>query len=117
MSELSTMEVEIFIKIDAVNTVQACTARRGEIVRHEGVQQCRLPAPAGSPNLRAAPNAGPGDSDIHKQGLSLNFMKIDVDYTARACVAQRGEVVTHEGVQRCRLPGDPGDIQPSSPRR
>lgn len=32
----------IFIKIDIVNTVRACTTRRGEVVVHEGVQQCRI---------------------------------------------------------------------------
>lgn len=31
-----------FVKIDIVNTVRACTARRGEVVVHEGVQQCRI---------------------------------------------------------------------------
>ena len=31
-------------RIDRVNTVQACTARRGEVVIHQGVQQCRRPA-------------------------------------------------------------------------
>jgi len=31
-------------RIDRVNTVEACTARRGVVVMHEGVQQCRLPA-------------------------------------------------------------------------
>ncbi len=30
--------------IDRVNTVEACTARRGEVVMHQGVRQCRLPA-------------------------------------------------------------------------
>lgn len=35
----------IFIKIDIVNTVRACTARRGDVVVRDGVQQCRLPAP------------------------------------------------------------------------
>ncbi|HWQ85410.1 hypothetical protein [Brevundimonas sp.] len=31
-------------RIDRLNTVQACTARRGVVLMHEGVQQCRLPA-------------------------------------------------------------------------
>ena len=31
-------------RIDRLNTVQACTARRGVVLTHEGVQQCRLPA-------------------------------------------------------------------------
>lgn len=31
-------------RIDRVNTVEACTARRGEVVMHQGVRQCRLPA-------------------------------------------------------------------------
>lgn len=89
-----TRSVDMFLKIDRVNSVQACTARRGEVVRHEGVQQCRLPAP--------------GDSDIHKQGLALNYTKIDIHYTARACIAQRGEVVTRDGIQQCALPAGPG---------
>tara|TARA_R110000850_G_scaffold86799_1_gene186740 strand:- start:158 stop:502 length:345 start_codon:yes stop_codon:yes gene_type:complete len=38
-------ERTIFIKIDNLNTVRACTSRRGEVVTVEGVQQCRLPAP------------------------------------------------------------------------
>lgn len=33
-------------RINRVNTAQACTARRGVVVMHEGVQQCRLPATA-----------------------------------------------------------------------
>lgn len=37
-----TRAVDMFLKIDRVNSVQACTARRGEVVRHEGVQQCRM---------------------------------------------------------------------------
>lgn len=105
--------VDMFLKIDRVNSVQACTARRGEVVMREGVQQCRLPGPAGSPDLRAAPE----DLDIHKQGLALNFTKIDIHYTARACIAQRGEVVTRDGVQQCALPAAPGDGQPSPRRR
>ncbi len=97
-----TRSVDMFLKIDRVNSVQACTARRGEVVRHEGVQQCRLPAP--------------GDLDIHKQGVALNFTKIDIDYTARACIARRGEVVTRDGVQQCALPAEPGNSG-ASPRR
>ncbi|MDP3371090.1 MAG: hypothetical protein Q8R45_03415 [Brevundimonas sp.] len=31
-------------RIDRVNTVEACTARRGVVVMHQGVQQCRMPA-------------------------------------------------------------------------
>ncbi|MDZ4364153.1 hypothetical protein [Brevundimonas sp.] len=46
----------VFIKIDRVNTVQACTARQGEVTTHQGVQQCRIPAPAapavGNPTRR-----------------------------------------------------------------
>jgi len=113
--------VDMFLKLDGVNSVQACTARRGEVVRHEGIQQCRLPASAGSPNLRATPGAGmgtsPGDADIHKQGLALNFMKIDIHYTARACIAEQGEVVTREGVQQCALPANPGDNRVRPNRR
>ena len=30
-------------RIDRVNTVQACAARGGVVVMHEGTQQCRLP--------------------------------------------------------------------------
>ena len=78
------------------------TSRRGEVVRHQGVQQCRLPAP--------------GDSDIHKQGLALNYTKIDIGYTARACIAQRGEVVTRDGIQQCALPSEPGNSG-ASPRQ
>jgi hypothetical protein len=33
-------------RIDRVNTIQACAARGGVVVMHEGVQQCRLPATA-----------------------------------------------------------------------
>ncbi|MDI1328155.1 MAG: hypothetical protein PSV23_15285 [Brevundimonas sp.] len=98
-----TRAVDMFLKIDRVNSVQACTARRGEVVRHEGVQQCRLPAT--------------GDADIHKQGLALNYTKIDIHYTARACVAQQGEVVTREGVQQCALPANPGDNRVRPNRR
>ena len=84
----------MFLKIGADFTARACASRRGAVVRHEGVQQCRLPAT--------------GDLDIHKQGVALNFLKIDIDYTARACIAQRGEVVTRDGVQQCALPAEPG---------
>lgn len=38
-------EQTIFIKIDSLNTVRACTARRGVVVVQDGVQQCRLAAP------------------------------------------------------------------------
>ena len=34
----------VHIKIDRVNTIQACRARRGEVVMLEGAQQCRVPA-------------------------------------------------------------------------
>ncbi|MEJ6788228.1 hypothetical protein BrevBR_01645 [Brevundimonas sp. BR2-1] len=33
-------------RIDRLNTAEACTARRGVVLMHEGVQQCRLPATA-----------------------------------------------------------------------
>ncbi|MDO9588906.1 MAG: hypothetical protein Q7J13_13350 [Brevundimonas sp.] len=33
-----------FFKIEAALTPRACIARRGEVVMHEGVRQCRLPA-------------------------------------------------------------------------
>ena len=89
-----TRAVDMFLKIGADFTARACASRRGAVVRHEGVQQCRLPAT--------------GDLDIHKQGVALNFLKIDIDYTARACIAQRGEVVTRDGVQQCALPAEPG---------
>jgi len=118
--------VDMFLKIEGLNTVQACTARRGQVVRHEGSQQCRLPAPTGQGDRQdfrieghigvagdtggasarsAGPGATAGDSDYYKYGEALNFTKIDVDYTARTCIAQRGEVVTREGVQQCALPG------------
>ncbi|WP_298744562.1 hypothetical protein [uncultured Brevundimonas sp.] len=35
-----------YLKIDAALPLRACLARRGEVVRHEGVRQCRLPATA-----------------------------------------------------------------------
>ncbi|HWQ85990.1 hypothetical protein [Brevundimonas sp.] len=98
-----TRAVDMFLKIDADFTARACMARRGEVVRHEGVQQCRLPAP--------------GDLDIHKQGVALNFTKIDIHYTARACIAQRGEVVTRDGVQQCALPAEPGNNRAGPSRR
>ncbi|MBX9803708.1 MAG: hypothetical protein K2Y04_13240 [Caulobacteraceae bacterium] len=34
-----------YIKVDRVNTIQACRARQGEVVMHEGAQQCRITAP------------------------------------------------------------------------
>lgn len=98
-----TRAVDMFLKIDADFTARACTSRRGAVVRHEGVQQCRLPAT--------------GDLDIHKQGVALNFLKIDIDYTARACIAQRGEVVTRDGVQQCALPAEPGNNRAGPSRR
>jgi len=98
-----TRAVDMFLKINAGFTARACASRRGEVVRHEGVQQCRLPAA--------------GELDIHKQGVALNFTKIDIHYTARACIAQRGEVVTHEGVQQCALPADPGNNRVRPDRR
>ncbi|MDI6624578.1 MAG: hypothetical protein QME55_07595 [Brevundimonas sp.] len=90
---------DMFLKIDAGFTARACASRRGAVVRHEGVQQCRLPAT--------------GDLDIHKQGVALSFTKIDIHYTARACIAQRGEIVTRDGVQQCALPAEPGNTRPS----
>lgn len=46
----------IYMKIDLTNTLQACTARGGQAVTHEGAQQCRIPAPAapsvGNPTRR-----------------------------------------------------------------
>lgn len=47
---------DMFLKIDRVNTVQACTARQGTVVRREGVQQCRLPADVNRPP--AGPTGG-----------------------------------------------------------
>ena len=43
-----TRSVDMFLKIDRVNSVQACTARRGEVVMRDGVQQCALPAEPGT---------------------------------------------------------------------
>ncbi len=44
-----------YFKIDRVNTIQACRARQGEVVRHQGAQQCRIPPPppaaVGNPSL------------------------------------------------------------------
>lgn len=48
----------IYIKLDRVNTLQACRARQGEVVRHQGAQQCRLPAAVpsqGNPRPGASP--------------------------------------------------------------
>ena len=98
-----TRAIDMFLKIDADFTARACASRRGAVVRHEGVQQCRLPAT--------------GELDIHKQGVALNFTKIDIHYTARACIAQRGEVVTREGVQQCALPTEPGNNRAGPSRR
>lgn len=114
-------EPVIFIKMDTVNTVRACEARRGEVVVHEGVQQCRLPAaevPAGrEPSLRGTSGDERGamlgtvngqHSDRESGPASMSaidiFIKIDGVNNVRACLARRGEVVTHEGVQQCRLP-------------
>lgn len=48
-------EAAIYIKLDRVNTIQACTARGGEVVPHQGAQHCRIPPPAapvvGNPTL------------------------------------------------------------------
>jgi len=33
-------------RIDRLNTAEACTARRGVVLMHEGIEQCRLPATA-----------------------------------------------------------------------
>ncbi len=38
----------VFIKLDRVNTVRACLARRGDVVDHEGARQCRLPQAGGA---------------------------------------------------------------------
>jgi hypothetical protein len=52
----------LHIRIDRVNTIQACRARQGEVVMHEGAQQCRIPDPAaaaiGNPTLN--PTRRPG---------------------------------------------------------
>lgn len=48
----------IYIKLDRVNTLQACRTRQGEVVRHQGAQQCRLPAAVpsqGNPRPGASP--------------------------------------------------------------
>ena len=51
---------ETYIKIDPVNTIQACTARRGQVVTHEGAQQCRIPTPdAAAPSI-GNPTRRPG---------------------------------------------------------
>ena len=51
---------ETYIKIDRVNTIQACTARRGQVVTHEGAQQCRIPTPdAAAPSI-GNPTRRPG---------------------------------------------------------
>ena len=93
----------MFLKIDADFSARACTSRRGQVVRHDGVQQCRLPATV--------------DLDINKQGVALNFTKIDIHYTARACIAARGEVVTRDGVEECALPAEPGNTGTRPSRR
>lgn len=113
-------ERTIFIKIDNLNTVRACTARRGEVVVHEGVQQCRLPTPdtpGDTPStswqldvpfyLGAATDNGVRQSSpdhyIDKSNPVI-FIKIDSVNTVQTCARRRGEVVAVEGVQQCRLP-------------
>ena len=49
-------DLAIYILLDRANTVRACTTRGGEVVRREGVQQCRIPALAAPP----LGNPGPG---------------------------------------------------------
>lgn len=39
----------IHIRIDRVNTIQACTERGGEVVPHQGAQHCRIPQSAAEP--------------------------------------------------------------------
>jgi hypothetical protein len=111
---------DYYLKLTAAYPARSCIAARGHVVTHEGVQQCRLPGPAtprDSQDFRTEGHLGVADdSDIYKQGASLNFAKIDTNYTARACIAQRGEVVTREGVQQCALP-DPASASPGRERR
>jgi hypothetical protein len=51
-----------YFKIDRVNTLQSCRARQGEVVRHEGAQQCRIPpqppAAVGNPTLNSTRRPG-----------------------------------------------------------
>jgi hypothetical protein len=129
--------VDYFLKLSAAYPARSCTAARGQVVTHEGVQQCRLPGPpqqgdrqafrieghvgatddaGGASTRRSGPGATGADDDFHKQGVSLNFTKIDMNHTARACIAQRGEVVTHEGVPQCAAPG-PATASPARERR
>ena len=140
-------------KIDFEYTAQACIADRGEVVRREGGQQCRLGAPGrptagandGASGLAVQDPTGPGGNGgcipglpnsggstgpctgapvaISDQGVDGGlvpwrstarpqiklreeyfFLKIDAALPLRACIARRGEVVTHEGSQQCRLP-------------
>lgn len=53
-------ETAIFIKMDRVNTLQACTARQGQVVTHEGVQQCRIPTAGAAAPTIGNPTRRPG---------------------------------------------------------
>lgn len=48
-----------YIRVDKVNTIKSCTARGGEVILHQGVQQCRISAPEtktlGNPRPGASP--------------------------------------------------------------
>ncbi len=45
---------DMFLKIDANFSARACASRRGAVVRHEGVRQCRLPATPRSEDVNGA---------------------------------------------------------------
>lgn len=49
-------------KIDRVNTIQACTARGGEVVPHQGAQHCLIPAPSAPAAAPVVGNRRPGAS-------------------------------------------------------
>ena len=82
------------------------------VVASQAQQQTREPPRSSGPGAGQG-TAPSGSGDIFKQSLSFNYQKIDFEYTAQACIADRGEVVRREGSQQCRL----GAPDPEPPTR
>lgn len=72
-------DLDIF-KIDSVNTVESCLARRGEVVMQEGQRQCQLPnrdpaargTPIGAPGGPGGPPVGPLPDDPSRLATGTN---------------------------------------------
>lgn len=102
----------------AVATAPGATPNRDHIDQDAQITACANGKHIPNAPLSACRATPPESSGPAGQTRAVDmFLKIDADFTARACASRRGAVVRHEGVQQCRLPAEPGNTGARPSRR